>query len=299
MEKEIVQLNSIADYCKYCGFELFHPLVAVVDMADAKRHYPECKLNYRLYALWLKQGVGCSIRYGRRSYDYQDGTVVSFAPGQVVQVEPNGDTSANAIGLLFHPDLIHGTSLGRKIERYSFFSYNDAEALHLSERERVQYLSIINSIREELEHAIDKHSRELLCDHIELLLDLCMRFYDRQFITRERVNGDVLADFERELNDYYASGFASLRGFPSVAWMADKLHFSVGYFGDLIKKETGQTAQQYIQNKIIDLAKQELLGSNLPVSEIASRLGFEYPQHFTRMFKKVTGKSPSEYRLMS
>lgn len=299
MEKEIVQLNSIADYCKYCGFELFHPLVAVVDMADAKRHYPECKLNYRLYALWLKQGVGCSIRYGRRSYDYQDGTVVSFAPGQVVQVEPNGDTSANAIGLLFHPDLIHGTSLGRKIERYSFFSYNDAEALHLSERERVQYLSIINSIREELEHAIDKHSRELLCDHIELLLDLCMRFYDRQFITRERVNGDVLADFERELNDYYASGFASLRGFPSVAWMADKLHFSVGYFGDLIKKETGQTAQQYVQNKIIDLAKEALLGTDLPVSEIALNLGFEYPQHFTRMFKKVTGMAPSEYRVMS
>ena len=299
MEKEIVQLNSIAEYCKYCGFELLHPLVAVVDMAEAKRNYPECKLNYGLYALWLKQGVGCSIRYGRRSYDYQDGTVVSFAPGQVVQVEPNGDTSANAIGLLFHPDLIHGTSLGRKIERYSFFSYNDAEALHLSERERAQYLSIINSIREELEHAIDKHSRELLCDHIELILDLCMRFYDRQFITREKVNGDVLADFERELNDYFASGSASLRGFPSVAWMADKLHFSVGYFGDLIKKETGQTAQQYIQNKIIDLAKQELLGSNLPVSEIAFRLGFEYPQHFTRMFKKMTGIAPSEYRVRS
>jgi len=126
-----------------------------------------------------------------------------------------------------------------------------------------------------------------------------MRFYDRQFITREKVNGDVLADFERELNDYFASGSASSLGFPSVTWMADKLHFSVGYFGDLIKKETGQTAQQYIQNKIIALAKQELLGSDLPVSEVASRLGFEYPQHFTRMFKKVTGKSPSAYRLMS
>ncbi len=299
MEKEIVQLNSIADYCEYCGFELLHPLVAVVNMAEAARNYPECKLNYGLYALWLKQGMGCTIRYGRRNYDYQDGTVVSFAPGQVVRVEPNDGVSASAIGLLFHPDLIHGTSLGRKIERYSFFSYNDAEALHLSERERAQYLSIIENIRGELEHAIDKHSRELLCDHIELLLDLCMRFYDRQFITREKVNGDVLADFERELNDYFASGSASSLGFPSVAWMADKLNFSVGYFGDLIKKETGQTAQQYIQNKIIDLAKQELLGSNLPVSEIASRLGFEYPQHFTRMFKKVTGKSPSEYRLMS
>jgi AraC-like DNA-binding protein len=299
MEKEIVQLNSIADYCKYCGFELLHPLVAVVNMAEAARNYPECKLNYGLYALWLKQGMGCTIRYGRRNYDYQDGTVVSFAPEQVVRVEPNDGVSASAIGLLFHPDLIHGTSLGRKIERYSFFSYNDAEALHLSERERAQYLSIINSIRGELEHAIDKHSRELLCDHIELILDLCMRFYDRQFITREKVNGDVLADFERELNDYFASGLAPLRGFPSVSWIADKMHFSVGYFGDLIKKETGQTAQQYVQNKIIDLAKEALLGTDLPVSEIALNLGFEYPQHFTRMFKKVTGMAPSEYRVMS
>lgn len=297
--EEIIQLNSIPDYCKYCGFEVLHPLVAVVDMAEAQRNYPECKLNYGLYALWLKQGVGCTIRYGRRNYDYQDGTVVSFAPGQVVQVEPNGETSASAIGLLFHPDLIHGTSLGRKIERYSFFSYHDAEALHLSEREREQYLMIIESIKRELRHDIDRHSKELLCDNIEMLLDQCLRFYDRQFITREKVNGDVLADFERILNAYFTEGVARNNGFPSVARMADELHFSVGYFGDLIKKETGQTAQQYIQNKLINLAKEALLGTDLPVSEIALNLGFEYPQHFTRMFKKVTGKSPSEYRLIA
>lgn len=297
--EEIVQLNSIPDYCKYCGFEVLHPLVAVVDMAEAQRNYPECKLNYGLYALWLKQGVGCTIRYGRRNYDYQDGTVVSFAPGQVVQVEPNGETSASAIGLLFHPDLIHGTSLGRKIERYSFFSYHDAEALHLSEREREQYLMIIESIKRELRHDIDRHSKELLCDNIEMLLDQCLRFYDRQFITREKVNGDVLADFERILNAYFTEGVARNNGFPSVARMADELHFSVGYFGDLIKKETGQTAQQYIQNKLINLAKEALLGTDLPVSEIALNLGFEYPQHFTRMFKKVTGKSPSEFRMIA
>ena len=297
--EEIVQLNSIPDYCKYCGFEVLHPLVAVVDMAEAQRNYPECKLNYGLYALWLKQGVGCTIRYGRRNYDYQDGTVVSFAPGQVVQVEPNGNESASAIGLLFHPDLIHGTSLGRKIERYSFFSYHDAEALHLSEREREQYLLIIESIKRELRHDIDRHSKELLCDNIEMLLDQCLRFYDRQFITREKVNGDVLADFERILNAYFTEGVARNNGFPSVARMADELHFSVGYFGDLIKKETGQTAQQYIQNKIIHLAKEALLGTDLPVSEIALNLGFEYPQHFTRMFKKVTGKSPSEFRMIA
>lgn len=297
--EEIVQLNSIPDYCKYCGFEVLHPLVAVVDMAEAQRNYPECKLNYGLYALWLKQGVGCTIRYGRRNYDYQDGTVVSFAPGQVVQVEPNGNESASAIGLLFHPDLIHGTSLGRKIERYSFFSYHDAEALHLSEREREQYLMIIESIKRELRHDIDRHSKELLCDNIEMLLDQCLRFYDRQFITREKVNGDVLADFERILNAYFTEGVARNNGFPSVARMADELHFSVGYFGDLIKKETGQTAQQYIQNKLINLAKEALLGTDLPVSEIALNLGFEYPQHFTRMFKKVTGKSPSEFRMIA
>lgn len=297
--EEIVQLNSIPDYCKYCGFEVLHPLVAVVDMAEAQRNYPECKLNYGLYALWLKQGVGCTIRYGRRNYDYQDGTVVSFAPGQVVQVEPNGETSASAIGLLFHPDLIHGTSLGRKIERYSFFSYHDAEALHLSEREREQYLMVIESIKRELRHDIDRHSKELLCDNIEMLLDQCLRFYDRQFITREKVNGDVLADFERILNAYFTEGVARNNGFPSVARMADELHFSVGYFGDLIKKETGQTAQQYIQNKLINLAKEALLGTDLPVSEIALNLGFEYPQHFTRMFKKVTGKSPSEFRMIA
>lgn len=297
--EEIVQLNSIPDYCKYCGFEVLHPLVAVVDMAEAQRNYPECKLNYGLYALWLKQGVGCTIRYGRRNYDYQDGTVVSFAPGQVVQVEPNGNESASAIGLLFHPDLIHGTSLGRKIERYSFFSYHDAEALHLSEREREQYLMVIESIKRELRHDIDRHSKELLCDNIEMLLDQCLRFYDRQFITREKVNGDVLADFERILNAYFTEGAARSEGFPSVARMADELHFSVGYFGDLIKKETGQTAQQYIQNKLINLAKEALLGTDLPVSEIALNLGFEYPQHFTRMFKKVTGKSPSEFRMIA
>ena len=299
MEQEIVQLNDINTYCKYCGFEVLHPLVAVVDMAKAARNYPDGKLNFGVYAVWLKQGVGCSIKYGRRNYDYQEGTVVSFAPGQVIQVQDGDGTSGTGIGLLFHPDLIHGTSLGKKIDRYTFFSYYDAEALHLSERERQQYLTIIDSIKEELEHAIDRHSRELLCDRIELLLDMCLRFYDRQFITREKVNGDVLADFENKLNAYFAKGLAKQNGFPTVAGMASELCFSVGYFGDLIKKETGQTAQQYIQNKIINLAKQELLGTDLSVNEIAYKLGFEYPQHFTRMFKKVTGKSPTEFRMAS
>jgi AraC-like DNA-binding protein len=254
-------------------------------------------MHYGIYALWLKNGVGCSLKYGRRHYDYAEGTVVCFAPGQMVQAEPtNTDAMPQSIGLLFHPDLIHGTALSRKMERYTFFSYDEAEALHLSERERHDYMEILESIHKELDHPIDKHSRELLCDRIGLLLDLCLRFYDRQFITREVVNQDLLADFDRHLNTYFKDGLAARKGFPTVAYFADKLCLSTGYFGDLIKKETGTTAQRYIQNKIIDLSKRDLLGSTLSVSEIAYNLGFDYPQHFTRLFKKQTGLSPTEYR---
>ena len=297
MENEIVILDSIEKFNRQCGFETLHPLVAVVDMTEAKNDYRSARLNYGLYALWLKNGVGCSLKYGRRHYDYAEGTVVSFAPGQMVQTEAT-DTSSTpqSIGLLFHPDLIHGTALSHKMERYTFFSYYEAEALHLSERERRDYMEILGSIQAELNHSIDKYSRELLCDRIGLLLDLCLRFYDRQFITREVVNKDLLADFDRHLNAYFKEGLAAQKGLPTVAYFADKLCLSMGYFGDLIKKETGMTAQRYIQNKIIDLSKRDLLGSDLPVAEIAYSLGFDYPQHFTRLFKKQTGFSPTEYR---
>ena len=297
MENEIILLDSIETFNRVCGFETLHPLVAIVNMAEAKGNFGHARLNYGLYALWLKNGVGCRMKYGRRYYDYQEGTVVSLAPGQMVQTEPlDTATTPQAIGLLFHPDLIHGTTLSRKMERYTYFSYDEAEALHLSERERHDYMEILDSIRKELDHPIDKHSRELLCDRIGLLLDLCLRFYDRQFITREVVNKDLLADFDRHLNAYFKEGLAAQKGLPTVAYFADKLCLSTGYFGDLIKKETGMTAQRYIQNKIIDLSKRDLLGSDLPVAEIAYSLGFDYPQHFTRLFKKQTGFSPTEYR---
>ena len=248
MGNDFIYLNSIETYCEYCGFEIKHPLVAVVNMAEAKRNYPECKLNYGFYALWLKQGVACSLRYGRRKYDYQEGTVVSFAPGQVVKVEPEQGLVNSSIGLLFHPDLIHGTSLGKKIADYTFFSYDEAEALHLSEDEKKAWLEAVGCIKE----LLVKGGKKEICSKIERLLDMCMQFYDRQFLTREKDNSDVLAGFERQLNAYYSTGMARKIGFPTVAWLADALHYSVGYFGDLIKKETGVTAQLYIQNNIIN-----------------------------------------------
>ena len=251
MENEIVILDSVEKFNRHCGFETLHPLVSIVDMSQSKNDFGRSRMHYGIYALWLKNGVGCSLKYGRRHYDYAEGTVVSFAPGQMVQAEPtNTDAMPQSIGLLFHPDLIHGTALSRKMERYTFFSYDEAEALHLSEREKYDYMEILESIHKELDHPIDKHSRELLCDRIGLLLDLCLRFYDRQFITREVVNKDLLADFDRYLNTYFKEGLAARKGFPTVAYFADKLCLSTGYFGDLIKKETGMTAQRYIQNKI-------------------------------------------------
>lgn len=294
---EIIQLDSIRKYNDLNGLKTIHPLVSVVDLRDATKRISNARLNYGLYALFIKHGAGCKIRYGMQSYDYQEGTVVSFAPGQLVQVEAGtNDIKPDVRGLLFHPDLIHGTSLARNMSKYSYFSYAQNEALHVSEAEQQILLDCLENIRREMEFPVDKHSRELLCVHIELFLEYCLRFYDRQFFTRSKVNSDVLQTFESELNDYYLNGRAQNNGLPSVRYFADKACLSPGYFGDLIKKETGKTAQEYIQLKIINLSKHHLLGGNSTVNEIADLLGFQYPQHFIRMFKKETGVTPTEFR---
>lgn len=294
---DIIQLDSIKTYNELYGLQTKHPLVTVVDLTKAKRMANHVKINYGMYALFIKHGVSCTLRYGRQNYDYQEGTVVSFAPGQLVQVDmPVEEVSLDVSGLIFHPDLIYGSSLADKISKYSFFDYAQSEALHLSEKEQMLLRDCLRSIETEMEHPIDRHSRELLCVQIELFLDYCLRFYDRQFYTRNKVNSDVLQKFESELNLYLQSEIAHSQGFPSVRYFADKCFLSPSYFGDLIKKETGKTAQEYIQLKIIDRSKQYLLGTDYSINQIAEALGFQYPQHFIRMFKKQTGYTPKEYR---
>ena len=296
MEK-IFKIDSIDDYNKMNGFETFHPLVAVVDMSKSTHiQDQDTTFNYGVYALFLKQTYCGDITYGRQPYDYQEGTVTSFAPGQTVHVKLRPDYKPNALGLLFHPDLISGTTLGREIKNYRFFSYDSREALHLSEREKEIYRDCLDKIRTEIERPIDRHTKTLVCRNIELLLDYCMRFYDRQFITREKVNLDVLAKFESLLDDYFSGNRAERDGLPSVKYFAENCYLSPNYFGDLIKKETGRTPQEMIQNKIMDLAKNELLSTKKTVSEIAYMLGFQYSQHFNRYFKKNTGQTPSEFR---
>lgn len=293
---DIINLKSIDQYNRLYGLETLHPLVAVVDLKNATTYPTHFTLNYGVYALFLKQTRCGDLRYGRQPYDYQEGTVTSFAPGQVVEVKMEEGTRPLAQGLLFHPDLIRGTSLGREIKRYSFFSYASNEALHLSDEEKQIYLDCLSNIQAELQHPIDKHSRRLIVRNIELLLDYCMRFYERQFITRATANKDMLTKFEEELDWYFQSQLPQEQGLPTVKYFADRACLSPNYFGDLVKKETGRTAQEYIQDKLINIAKEEILSQTRNVSEIAYRLGFQYPQHFTRIFKKRVGCTPGEYR---
>ena len=294
---KILNLDSVDLYNKLYGLETINPLVSVIDLNKATSSVDLIRFNYGIYALYLKLEKACDIKYGRQTYDYQEGTIVCFAPGQTAETNPTTDkVQVNAHGILFHPDLLRGTSLGKNIKKYTFFSYEVNEALHLSEEERSIVMDCLKIIRMELEHGVDKHSKTLLVNHIELLLNYCMRFYERQFITRGKTNRDVLTRFENLLDEYFESTLAEQDGLPTVKYFADKLCLSSNYFGDMFKKETGKSPQEYIQEKVIELAKERISGTADTVSQIAYSLGFQYPQHFCRLFKKRVGYTPSEYR---
>lgn len=295
----IINFNSVSDYNSFNNNETLHPLVSIVDLSKAAPR-KDYKMTFGVYCVILKDIKCGDIKYGNNYYDYQEGTLVFFAPGQVVEVDSNGEYY-QPIGkaLIFHPDLLHGSALGKHMDDYSFFSYNTNEALHLSEKERKMILECFSKIEYELEQSIDKHSKTLITSNIELFLNYCNRFYDRQFITRETAHKGVLDKFENLLSTYLNSEKPRNEGLPSVAWCADQLNLSANYFGDLIKKDTGITAQEFIQSKVIDLGKEKIFDLNKSISEVAYELGFKYPQHFTRLFKQKVGMSPLDYRNMN
>ena len=274
-------------------------MVSVLDQSKSKP-IQAARFISELYIIFLKDVKCAEIKYGRNHYDYQEDTLLFIAPGQVAGFEEEEELiQPNGWALAFHPDLIRGTHLGRHIKDYSFFSYDANEALHPSERERQIVLECFNKIQYELEHAIDKHSRTLIASNIELLLNYCVRFYDRQFITRDHIHKDLLTRFETLLDDYFQSDKPQTLGLPSVAYCAGQLNLSANYFGDLVKKETGKSAQDYIQEKLIDVAKEKIFDTSKSISEIAYEMGFKYPAHFTRLFKQQVGQSPNEYRLFN
>ena len=292
---EEIFINTIQDFNDYQGVETLHPLVSVVHVENTE-HIKECMMHYGLYAIYLKENKGCKLSYGRTPYDFDEMTVTSFAPGQVVKVEPNPDVPfAKFTALVFHPDILNRTALGRQINRYEFFGYSSTEALHLSAQEVEVFRGVLAMIEQELHRAIDKHTRELVVSNIELLLNYCLRFYDRQFITREEINHTVVKKFIKLLDDYIST--KALRdGLPTVAYFADKCCLSNGYFGNLVRVETGRTAKDIISDHVLAYAKQLLNDEALTITMISNRLGFEYPQHFVRFFKSHTGKTPSAFR---
>lgn len=293
---EILEADSIDKYNRFFGFETRHPLVSIVDFDKSVPQTEHC-IHFGFYALFIKHTTGCIINYGKTNYDFDDETVVSFAPGQTISVYPlmSDGTVPRSVGLLFHPDLLLRTPLARSIKQYSFFSYASNEALHLSTEERMILQDYMDKIRRELLHPIDKFSRALIVSNIEVMLNYCMRFYERQFITREELNHSALAKFEQLLDDYLDSGRGIASGTPSVKYFADAICLSPNYFGDLVKQLTGKTPQELIQMKMLTYAKNSLMDPSLPTKQIAEMLGFQYPQHFIRFFRKHTGLTPREY----
>ncbi|MCM4156233.1 helix-turn-helix transcriptional regulator [Gramella sp. AN32] len=294
--KAIYNFDSVADYNKFNQHETLHPLVNIIDFSKADVRTGS-KMFFNLYCVFLKDVKCGDLKYGKQTYDYQEGTLVFVSPGQVIDVLNKTDAyQPMGHGLVFHPDLLLGTTLSNVIHNYNFFHYNSNEALHISKKEQHIVFDCFNKINFELQQGVDKHSKKLITTNIELFLDYCERFYDRQFITREHVNSGVLAKFEMLLIDYFNSEKPEEIGFPMVQYFAEIMNFSPNYFGDLIKKETGHTAQDYIQAKVINIAKERVFDLNKSISEIAYEMGFKYPQHFTRLFKQRVGVSPSEFR---
>ena len=287
--------NTVQEFNDYYGLETLHPLVNVVRFNKPAK-VEEAMYHYGLYALFLKENKGCKLSYGRTEYDFDEMTVTSFAPGQVIHVEPNPEVIIPKwTAIVFHPDLLNRTSLGKNISRYEFFDYTSNEALHLSVAEIEIFRGVLSMIQQELNRSIDKHSKELIVNNIELLLNYCLRFYDRQFITREEINHSVVKKFTALLDQYIANQ-AQQEGFPSVAYFADKCCYSPKYFGELVKTETGRTAKDFISDRMLSAAKQLLNDESLSIKTVSQQLGFEYPQHFVRFFKAKTGQTPSDYR---
>lgn len=298
--KEIIKLQSISDLNKFIALSTQHPLVAVVDFSKMDEYIENgTRISADFYTIMFKNYCANKIRYGRSSYDFQEGSLICIAPKQVLTMDSEIEKREDMMGwgLFFHPDILRGTALASKMKDYTFFSYETSEALHLSEKEKEILFDCVQKIESELKENIDSHSQTLIVSNIELLLNYCARYYGRQFITRKHSNSSIVSQVEKLLQEYFDTQDIRQQGLPSVKWLAEQVHLSPGYLGDLLKKETGMNAQDHIHYHLIEAAKNILLNSDRSVSEIAYSLGFEYPQYFSKLFKMKTGKSPGEYRL--
>lgn len=279
-----------------------HPLISLQFHHNAT--YDPGNFNKRfsmnLYVIMFKSGMEGALGYGRSSYDFQDGTMIFMAPNQVFSFD-HSDTPpcAESWTLMFHPDILRKSKLGDQMSQYSFFSYSANEALHLSDEEKKGILELAQKIQNEYNQNIDKHTQELIIINLESILTYCSRYYDRQFYTRANYHKDYLTKFEQFLKNHFSSGALTRKGIPSVSQIGEAFNMSGYYLSDLLKSETGKSAKEHIHLFLVDKAKTVLLNTNNSISEIAYDLGFEYPQHFSKLFKSKTGFSPSQYRTLN
>lgn len=296
---EFFHLKSIAELHHLFGLQKpLHPLITIIkEWPQIDFDFGNTKMISDLYVIGLKGNVRGTFKYGRNSYDYEEGTLVFMAPNQVARFD-NADADLDRYGwnIFFHPDLIRRSTLGNSIKDYSFFNYGINEALHVSDKEKKMLTDFLQRIEIELEQNIDKHSQELILANLESLLKYCLRYYDRQFYTRTNLNKDLVDRFNKFLEGYFSSEELKKTGLPTIGKCGEALNMSGSYLSDLLRLETGRSAKDYIHDFIIERAKNLLLGTNNTVSQIAYDLGFEYPQYFAKLFKTKTGLNPTDYR---
>lgn len=304
---EILNIESIDCFHKILGLTPpNHPLISLISDKESlgRADFDEALFNVRfstkMYAIMYKDNISGSLSYGRNTYDFQEGTLIFVQPGQVLKTPDKSEVMGKrGWTLLFHPDLLHNSNLATKMNTYNFFSYESNEALHLSNKEKVFVAGVIEQIKGEIAQNLDQHSQKLIVSNLELFLNYALRFYDRQFFTRTKVNSDYVTSFEKALNQYFENGQAKIHGIPTAVYFGEQLNLSPNYLSDLLKRETGKGIKEYTDEYLIAKAKILLLNSTISVSELAYELGFDYPQSFTRLFRKKTGHSPKDFRTAS
>ncbi|WP_333862849.1 helix-turn-helix domain-containing protein [Sphingobacterium sp.] len=297
-ESVLIRVNSIADYHEALQLpKPLHPLFSITDFSKNKLTHPAVETTFQLnlYCISIKEDAQCVLEYGPHQYDFREGLMTFFKPGQTISVDPEAAHAEIGYSLVFHPDFIRTYDLAKKIGGYSFFDYQVNEALFLSDREKEQIRNIGKGILSEYENAIDSYSQDAIVSFIDLLLVYSQRYYNRQFITR-KVNNLPLGSRFEQLLDQYFDDETERNGLPQVGYFAERLNMSKNYLSDLLRSQTGESAQNHIQHKLIEKAKDLLSSSELSVAEIAYQLGFEQPQSLNRLFKKKTAISPLEFR---
>lgn len=299
--RDIIHIKSIAQLHDLLAIEKpLHPLISVVRHSNTMNlNFRDTRFNSDLYFISLKENTKGSFNYGRNEYDFQEGTLVCVAPGQVIRKNTNTEPEIDGWSIFFHPNLIRKSQLANTISNYHFFNYDSHEALQLSEKEKNNLTECVLKIEQEIKQNIDKHSQDIIIHNIEAILKYGLRYYDRQFATRTNQNKDHISKFENFLKNYFNQNQQIELGIPTVDQCGKAMNMSGKYLSDLLKSETGKSLKEHIHIFIVDKAKSTLLNSNLSVSEIAYSLGFDYPQHFSKLFKTKTGLSPIEYRNMN